>query len=244
MHSSEWISMAGLLIPLLGGCPQAIAQAQRTTDTFAPTAAAVIFGRQQQCPGNTFQCAPSLGEQFSDICCETGQTCALDADNQPACCPSGAVCTGNAPSTVPTGRPTVAVSYVSNPYFSFPYVQTNFDNRAQCTSAVSACSKNYDVCVSNLQGGGGGDFGVTIVVPGAGGTTVGGGGSDLGASATQVCSSLSSEACSDLDATQCSEFSAGRSDAGDAASVYRPPLVYCMTLAGAAAAAVALGGIA
>lgn len=84
MHSSEWTGMAGLLIPLLGGCPAAIAQAHRTTDTFAATAAPLLFGRQQQCPDNTFQC-----EQFSDICCENGQTCALDADNQPACCPSG-----------------------------------------------------------------------------------------------------------------------------------------------------------
>lgn len=89
MHSSEWTSMATLLIPLLGGCPGAIAQAHRTTESFSPTAAPLLFARQQQCPDNTFQCPASLGEQFSDICCETGQSCALDEDNQPACCPSG-----------------------------------------------------------------------------------------------------------------------------------------------------------
>jgi hypothetical protein len=150
-----------------------------------------------------------------------------------------AVCTGTAPSNAPTARPTVPVSYVPNPYFSFPYAQTSFDNRGQCTSAVSACSENYDICVSNL--GGGGNHGVTIVVPGLGGTTVGGGGSNLGASATQVCSSLSSEACSNIQATQCSQYRAGGE--GSAAMMSTPQASYCIVLAGTVAVAVALGGI-
>ncbi|KAH8177734.1 hypothetical protein LIA77_02816 [Sarocladium implicatum] len=241
MHSSEWTSMAGLLIPLLGGCPTALAQAYRTTAILAPTAVPNLFGRQS-CPDNAFQCPASLGAQFSDICCQDGQICALDENNQPACCPSGAVCTGNAPSTAPTGRPTAAVSYVSNPYFSFPYIQTDFDNSRQCSSAVSACSENYDACLTRLQGGGD-NLGVTIVVPGLGGTTVDGGGTNLGPSATGVCSSLSSEACSEIDATQCSEFSSGGDD-DDAASVHAPPTTYCLLLAGAAAAAAAIGGLA
>lgn len=156
---------------------------------------------------------------------------------------SSAVCTGNAPASAPTARTTTAVSYVSNPYFSFPYVATDFDNSGQCTSAASACSENYDACVTNLQGGN--EFGVTIVVPGADGTTVNGGGTDLGASATEVCSSLSSEACSDLDVTQCSEFSSGGGgDDDDAAAIHAPPALYCMVFAGAAAIAVAFGGLA
>jgi hypothetical protein len=47
---------------------------------------------------------------------------------------------------------------------------------------------------------------VTIEVPGGGGVTVGGSMTSLGASATSVCSSLSSEACSDLQATSCDDF--------------------------------------
>ena len=132
---------------------------------------------------------------------------------------------------------------MSNPYFSFPYIQTDFDNGRQCSSAVSACSENYDACLTQLQGGGD-DFGVTIVVPGQGGTTVDGGGSDLGASATGVCSSLSSKACSEIDATQCSEFGSDRGDDDGAASVHAPPRTYCVVLAGAAAVAVVLGGLA
>lgn len=55
---------------------------------------------------------------------------------------------------------------------------------------------------------GGSDFAVTIAVPGGGGTTVGGFATSLGSSATDVCSSLSSEACSKLEATSCDSFDA------------------------------------
>jgi hypothetical protein len=149
-----------------------------------------------------------------------------------------AVCTGNAPSAIPTARPTAAISYVTNPYFSFPYAETSFDDSRACSSAVSACSRNYQVCVQNLEGGGG--FGVTIEVPGDGGTTVGGGGSSLGASATSVCSSLSSEACSGVDPTQCREFSSGGDDdsAADKAAISKRALLLF-----AAAFAVAIGGL-
>ncbi|KAF4122390.1 hypothetical protein GMORB2_7382 [Geosmithia morbida] len=159
------------------------------------------------CPASMFQCPASLGAAFSDVCCSDGQTCALDHNNSPACCPSGAVCTGAAP----TGQPSVtqAVSYVPNSYFSFPYAMTTFDNSADCRSAVVACSENYDLCTSNLGGDGGSGYGVTVDVPGGGGVTVGASATDLGASATSVCSSLSSEACSPLAATDCSIFGEG-----------------------------------
>lgn len=111
-----------------------------------------------------------------------------------------AVCTGTAPASAPTNRPTAPVSFVPNSYFSFPYAPTDFGDREACTSAVSACSRNYEACTSGLQGGGG--FAVTIDVPGGGGTTVGAG-VNLGASATSVCSSLSSQACRDLEPTSC-----------------------------------------
>lgn len=55
--------------------------------TYAP--AAYLFLKRDECPRDTFQCDPSLGAVFSDICCQNGQTCAFDASDNPACCPSG-----------------------------------------------------------------------------------------------------------------------------------------------------------
>ncbi|KAF5019260.1 hypothetical protein F66182_8752 [Fusarium sp. NRRL 66182] len=166
--------------------------------------ASVIFKRQDSCPDNTFRCSEELGERFSDICCQNGQTCALDADDEPACCPSGAVCTGTAPATA-TGEPTASPSYVPNSYFVFPYAATSFEDAGACTSAVSACDSNYDQCINFL--GEGGQYAVTIVVPGGGGTTVEGGGQALGqSSATAVCSSLSSRACGNVTSEDCSDY--------------------------------------
>ncbi|KAM4059326.1 hypothetical protein HRG_007816 [Hirsutella rhossiliensis] len=171
--------------------------------TYVPAATPALAARAQ-CPANTFPCPTSLGAAFNDICCQNGQTCALDANNSPACCPAGAVCTGTAPATPLDSVPTAAVSYVPNSYFSFPYAATTFANSASCASAVAACSSNYGVCVAGLQRNGG--YAVTINVPGGGGTTVGGMQGDLGASATPICSSLSSQACSRLGATKCESF--------------------------------------
>lgn len=125
-----------------------------------------------------------------------------------------AVCTGAAPSGQPTASASQPISYVSNSYFSFPYALTDFDDQAACESAVEACSENFDVCTANL-GGGGGNFQVTVEVPGGGGITVGGSAQDLGqASATSVCSSLSSEACSALEATSCDSYDNGAATIG------------------------------
>ncbi|KAM5356346.1 hypothetical protein ACJ41O_002992 [Fusarium nematophilum] len=177
------------------------------TATYIP-AASLLFRRQDSCPSNTFQCSEELGEQFRDICCQNGQSCALDADEQPACCPSGAVCTGTAPAS-PTRDATASVSYVPNSYFAFPYAATSFSNEGACSSAIDACDENYDRCVEFLEDGG--QYGVTIVVPGGGGTTVEGGGQALGPSATEVCSSLSSRACGDLEGDQCSDYGSSAS---------------------------------
>lgn len=56
--------------------------------TYAPAATALLLARAQ-CPANTFPCPTSLGAAFNGVCCQNGQTCALDAKNDPACCPSG-----------------------------------------------------------------------------------------------------------------------------------------------------------
>lgn len=71
----------------------AVATATATaTATYYPAyipPASVIFRRDDSCPANTFRCSEELGERFRDICCQNGQTCAVDADDEPACCPSG-----------------------------------------------------------------------------------------------------------------------------------------------------------
>ncbi|ROT34618.1 hypothetical protein SODALDRAFT_337932 [Sodiomyces alkalinus F11] len=146
-------------------------------------------------------CSPSLGEDFAGVCCVHSQVCELDDSGAPACCPSGAICTGIAPPS--PAMPTATVSFVPNNYFPFPYIATSLDQR-QCSSAVSQCSRNYEVCLTELQGGNDG-FGVTIVVPGGGGTVIDADRPTLGTSATPVCSSLSSEACSGLESTHCAQ---------------------------------------
>lgn len=111
---------------------------------------------------------------------------------------TSAVCTGTAPASFVTPGPaaTTAVSYVSNTYFSFPYIATYFANPGHCSAAVSQCSANYAACTAQLQGqggAGGAGYGVTIVVPGGGGTTVaagGGGATYNSASATSVCKGI------------------------------------------------------
>ncbi|KAK0628142.1 hypothetical protein B0T17DRAFT_487771 [Bombardia bombarda] len=160
----------------------------------------------QGCIANFFSCADQ-GAVFNGVCCQTGQRCALDASNSPACCPTNAVCTGTAPASFVTPMPTTApVSFVPNAYFSFPYIATYFVDAGACSQAVSECSANYGACTSQLDGQlGSGPYGVTIVVPGGGGTTVTGGAQvNYGtASASSICSSLSSVACSGLQPSMC-----------------------------------------
>lgn len=98
-----------------------------------------------------------------------------------------------------------------NAYFSFPYAPTSFADAAACSSAVSQCGADYSACTSRLEGAGGTGGGVTVVVPGqqgSGATTVVGGGQAsvtlATASATSICSSLSSAACGDLQSGICS----------------------------------------
>ncbi|KAI1647789.1 uncharacterized protein F4817DRAFT_335948 [Daldinia loculata] len=166
-----------------------------TFEDFSP-----VHKRAIDCPDNFFSCE-DRGPVFEGTCCQNGQLCALDAYSSAACCPTTATCTGVAP----TG-PTPSVSYVSNTYFSFPYIPTSFANSVACTSALDQCSRNYASCVSGL-GGSSAAYGVTIVVPGGGGTTIAATqATGLPApSATSVCSSLSSEACYNLNSAQCTQ---------------------------------------
>lgn len=164
---------------------------------FAPLQRAV------SCPGGFFSCE-DRGSAFIGVCCRNGQQCALDGNNQAACCPQGNICTGVAPSA--TGVP--PVSFVSNTYFSFPYVATSFSNSGACSAAVNQCNANYQACTADLAGVNNG-YGVTIVVPGGGGTTVAPTHPAVGlATATSVCQSLSRQACHGLQSSQCTQTGA------------------------------------
>ncbi|KAL8304332.1 hypothetical protein RB597_004443 [Gaeumannomyces tritici] len=165
--------------------------------------------RRQQagCIANTYSCA-GMGAQFANICCPNSQLCRLDDNNQPACCPANAVCTGTAPATFRPPTTTAPVSFVPNQFFPFAYITTSFPNQGACSAAISQCSRNYDTCTSQLQGqGGGAGNGVTIVVPGgngAGTTIAAGTHQNLGPqSATSICGALSSTACFNIQPTVC-----------------------------------------
>ncbi|KAK1769890.1 hypothetical protein QBC33DRAFT_304040 [Phialemonium atrogriseum] len=217
--------------------------------------AGALARRQGGCLANFYSCADQ-GAAFNNICCQNGQVCRLDANNNPACCPSNAVCTGTAPATfvTPTGGPT-PVSFVQNPYFSFPYAASSFANPGACSAAVSQCSRNYDSCTvelgGNNNGNGGGGHAVTIVVPGGGGTTVApapgvGGGSPGSASATSICSSLSGVACGGLSRDMCTNrgTSVGRFYFGTGtANVAAATGVPCNGVGVALAGAVGLAGV-
>lgn len=139
------------------------------------------------------------------ICTEVGY---LPQDELTRCSlwNSRAVCTGAAGTTA-GATPTTAVSFVPNSYFAFPYIPTTFPDSGACTSALGQCSENYAACTSGLAGARGG-YGVTVVVPGGGGTTVAPTHATVPtASATSICSSLSSEACHDFQTAQCTDGS-------------------------------------
>lgn len=117
---------------------------------------------------------------------------------------SRAVCTGAANTGA---SPTPAPSFVPNSYFAFPYIPTTFSDSQACTEAIDQCSRNYEACTAGLAGVGGG-YGVTIVVPGVGGTTVAATHDTVPtASASSICSSLSSEACHEFETAQCTDDS-------------------------------------
>lgn len=206
----------------------------------AAVPAEVLFARQtlsSGCISGTYSCA-SNGAVYSGICCASGQACTLDASNSPACCPSGDVCTGTAPSSyrAPSSTP---VSYVANTYFSFPYIVTSFSNKAACTRAVSQCSANYAACTADLEGVGGN--GVTVVVPGSTTVTNSGTATYATATATSICSSLSSVACFGIESSYCTAGSTAGFTVGTANAAARPTGMPCMGIVAGVAAGVGFG---
>jgi hypothetical protein len=115
--------------------------------------------------------------------------------------------TGTTGTTATTTDPSATItsaSYINNIYFPFPVIAATYINSAACNSAYTACQSNYAACTQDLQGS---SFGVTIVAPNGGGVTVSPTVQNLGlASATSICSSLSSAACLNLQSSNCAQF--------------------------------------
>ncbi|KAL2157428.1 hypothetical protein VTH06DRAFT_6120 [Thermothelomyces fergusii] len=247
-------SKGGPHAPGLGGLLLVLAWASATCASMQPfqpvETAGAIARRQQSCLDNFFSCADQ-GPAFDGTCCQNGQRCALDVNNEPACCPINAVCTGTVPASFVTpdpAGPTPVVSYVPNEFFSFPYIATYFPNPGYCSAAVMQCSSNYAACTSQLARVGfvgDGGYAVTVVVPGGGGVTVtaAAGISVDAAAATSICSSLSSVACGGLEANMCT-WSGTATDGfyfgtGAENPAARPTAAACAGMVGVFAAGVA-----
>ena len=173
------------------------------------------------------------------LCCPNDNVCSADNAGHPACCPIGSACTGTiAPisqgssptatgtqtttgvaTTTITGNPTgtetpfvqgsgaSATSWVPNTFFPFAYLPTTYSSAAACSSAYSRCQSDAARCTAALANGQ--NFGVTVSAPN-GGATITAVPSVGSASASSICSSLSSAACSgDWDVAACSAYPAG-----------------------------------
>jgi hypothetical protein len=160
---------------------------------------------------------------------------------------SGAIVFGS--GTTPTSSNVAAAttttgttSVVNNIYFPFPYIPTTYINSAACNSAYNDCQTNYAACTVDLQGGG---FAVTVDAPG-GGITVSPTVQNLGsASATSICSSLSSEACYGIVSSNCAQFGTATTTGGGfiqatVTNFAARPTVGCLA-AGGLVAALGLG---
>ncbi|KAK0733350.1 hypothetical protein B0T26DRAFT_669766 [Lasiosphaeria miniovina] len=233
-HRSCYVLLAAVALASSVFAAHQQQQPFQPVETGTPALGFAFAKRQQGCIANFYSCA-NQGPAFASVCCQNGQSCQLDASNNPACCPGGyvlmyelvrpasarplgevnakapvsmAVCTGTAPASFVTPNPaqTTPVSFVPNPYFSFPYIATSFAGPTDCSAAVSECSVNWAVCTAQLEGqAGSAPFGVTIVVPGGGGVTVGGGAGVTypTPTATSICNSLVQVACSNLQYSMC-----------------------------------------
>jgi len=216
-----------------------------------------LLKRDGNCPTNYNSCS-TLAAGYGGACCTSGSICTTDRAHNIACCPIGATCTGtltlqtatttrgavlgtgtattttttnSAAATTTTGSAT----YISNSYFPFPIIPTTYINSAACNSAYSACQANYAACTNDLQGN---TFGVTIVAPNGAGVTVAPTAQNLGvASATSICSSLSSEACFGIASDSCAQFgtattTGGSFIVGGTTNAAARPTIGCMAAAG------------
>lgn len=182
------------------------------------------LSKRQTCPANYNSCSGLSNLNSASNCCAGDSVCALDNAGNIACCPLGSFCTGvittispttttpspiiattissgiivtMPPTPTPTPTPTTIATgqYVQNTFYPFPLLfasGANLGDPTQCAQTYAACGAYYARCTAALQGGG---FAVTVSAP-AGGVTVAAGTMNLGvASATSICSSLSSVGC-------------------------------------------------
>lgn len=174
-----------------------------------------LFRRDGNCGSGT-SCA-AMGDRAS--CCMSKARCAVDEAGHVGCCPENAQCTGAiGGSAVATATGTPASSaqitgsggrrVVSNAYYPFPYLPTNFPNAAVCTSSYSSCATEFARCTYSLESG---DSGVTVSGAGVG-TTKAAAIPDI--TAASICSSLSTEACHNLQLAACATY--GSAAAGSA----------------------------
>lgn len=174
-----------------------------------------LFRRDRNC-GSGISCA-TMGDKAS--CCMSQARCAVDEAGHVGCCPAGAECTGtiggSAVATA-TGTPSPSAQVtgsggqrvVSNAYYPFPYLPTNFPNAAICTSSYSSCATEYARCTYSLESG---DSGVTVSGAGVGITKAA---AIPDITAASICSSLSTEACHGLQLAGCATY--GSAAAGTA----------------------------
>lgn len=173
-----------------------------------------LFRRDGNC-GSGISCA-GMGDKAS--CCMSKSHCAVDEAGHVGCCPQNAVCTGTigggatgATMTDSPGSPTTAAEatqvtgsgsqkIVSNAYYPFPYLPTNYPNAAVCTSSYSSCVKEFAKCTYSLESG---DSGLTISGAGAGITRHA---AIPDTTAASICSSLSTEACHNLQLANCATY--------------------------------------
>lgn len=219
-----------------------------------------LFRRQDQCLSNQHFCPGSNGNSG---CCDADMQCATDYAGRIACCPNGAVCTGQLDgsagtatsaspqpptqviaSTTQTSRAAIVTGsdsgIVANAYFPYHYLPTTYPNADQCTSAFSSCRSEFSTCSSSLATGGNG---VTISAAGGGFTAQ----PALGAaSAGSICSSLSTRACYNLGLGNCpmygtaavttggGTFAAGNAAPTRCAQVYQIAIAMAVGVAGQA----------
>ena len=179
-----------------------------------------LLRRNSYCDANYNSCS-TFAAQYSGACCTSGTICTTDQANNLACCSKGATCTGTLGTTgVPgatttTGATTTATgtaSFVPNAYFPFPVIPTSYINSAACASAISVCSVNYGICTNDLTGQG---YGITISGPDGAGVTQAPTAANVGAaSATSICSSLSSQACGGDYTSNCAQYGTATTTGG------------------------------
>jgi len=221
-----------------------------------------LLKRDGNCPANHNSCS-TLAKADAGACCTAGTFCTLDSSKNIACCPSGAKCTGTvtlgatgttagggavfgatttsnaAAFTTTSGAAAATItgtaSYVQNSYFPFPYIPTDYVNSAACNTAFSACQSNYAACTNDLMGN---SFGVTVVAPNGAGVTVAPTLANVGiASATSICSSLSSVGCYNIQSGNCAQFGSGTASGGtfvvaDSTGGGARPTMGCIAAAG------------